>query len=97
MARKTDKSAKTPHSGRAAEAAAPKTAFPVVAIGASAGGLEAYTKLQQNLPVDTGMAFVLVQHLDPRHVSLLPGLLSRTTAMPVAEVKDGMRLEPDHN
>lgn len=96
MARKTDKSAKTPHSGRAAEAAAPKTAFPVVAIGASAGGLEAYTKLQQNLPVDTGMAFVLVQHLDPRHVSLLPGLLSRTTAMPVAEVKDGMRLEPDH-
>ncbi len=96
MARKTDKSAKTTHSGRAAEAAAPKTAFPVVAIGASAGGLEAYTKLQQNLPVDTGMAFVLVQHLDPRHVSLLPGLLSRTTAMPVAEVKDGMRLEPDH-
>ncbi len=96
MARKTDKSSKTPHSGKAAEAATHKPAFPVVAVGASAGGLEAYTRLLQNLPVDTGMAFVLVQHLDPRHVSLLPGLLSRATAMPVAEVKDGMRLEPNH-
>jgi len=96
VAHKTDKSSKTPYSGKAAKAATHETAFPVVAVGASAGGLEAFTKLLQNLPVDTGMAFVLVQHLDPKHVSLLPGLLSRATAMPVAEVKDGMRLEPNH-
>ena len=58
--------------------------FPVVGVGASAGGLDAFTKLLKNLPADTGMAFVLVQHLDPKHVSLLPELLARATAMPVS-------------
>src|SRR4030095_16216466 len=65
-------------------------------IGASAGGLEAFTHLLGELPPDTGMAFVLVQHLDPRHASMLSGLLARKTKMPVAEVTDGMPVEPDH-
>src|SRR5580698_2150102 len=63
--------------------------FPVVGIGASAGGLEAFTKLLKHLPGNTGMAFVLVQHLDPTHASALTEILSRATAMPVTEVKDG--------
>jgi len=69
--------------------------FPVVGVGASAGGLEAFTQLLRALPDDTGMAFVLVQHLDPSHESLLPGLLSHATRMPVIVVEDGMRLEPN--
>ncbi|GAO36155.1 chemotaxis protein CheR [Sulfuricella sp. T08] len=70
--------------------------FPVVGVGASAGGLDAFTKLLKNLPADTGMAFVLVQHLDPKHVSLLPELLGRASSMPVAEITDGTRIEPNH-
>lgn len=73
-----------------------ETAFPIVGIGASAGGLEASTELLKNLPSDTGMAFVLVQHLDPKHISILPELLSRATKMPVDSVKDGMKVEPNH-
>jgi len=70
--------------------------FPIVGIGASAGGLEAFTQLLAYLPNDTGMAFVLVQHLDPKHESMLTELLSRATMMPVSQVKDGMPAEPDH-
>src|SRR5258706_7656134 len=70
--------------------------FPVVGIGASAGGLEAFERLLKRLPADTGMAFVLVQHLDPNHESRLTEIFSRATSMPVAEVKDGMPLEPNH-
>jgi len=69
--------------------------FPVVGIGASAGGLEAVTHLLENLPVNTGMAFVVVQHLDPTHESALAQLLSRATKMPVVEAKHNQRLEPD--
>lgn len=72
---------------------ATKKIFPVVGVGASAGGLSAYSKLLKALPIDTGMAFVLVQHLDPKHASMLPELLGRTTLMPVLEIKDGMRVE----
>ncbi len=64
--------------------------FPVVGIGASAGGLEAFTELLRHLPPDTGMAFVLVQHLDPTHESMLPELLSSKTAMTVIEATDGL-------
>ncbi|HYX22249.1 MAG TPA: chemotaxis protein CheB, partial [Thermoanaerobaculia bacterium] len=71
-------------------------AFPIVGIGASAGGLEAFTKLLGGLPADTGMAFVLVQHLDPRRESMLVEILARSTSMPVQEVRGGMRVEPDH-
>jgi two-component system CheB/CheR fusion protein len=67
----------------------------IVGIGASAGGLEAFAQLLRNLPANTGMAFVLVQHLDPKHESMLTGLLSRRTNIPVNEVKDGMAVEPD--
>src|SRR5690242_3531213 len=69
--------------------------FPVVAIGASAGGLEAFTELLRGLPADTGMAFVLIQHLSPDHESMLARLLSRETAMPVSEVEDGTVLAPN--
>ena len=71
-------------------------AFPIVGIGASAGGLEAFTRLLGQLPVTTGMAYVVVQHLDPSQLSLLPGLLARVTQMPVREVQDGMTVEQDH-
>ncbi|PYV20556.1 MAG: chemotaxis protein CheR, partial [Acidobacteria bacterium] len=69
--------------------------FPVVGVGASAGGLEAFLQLVKHLPPDTGMAFVLVQHLAPQHESALAGLVSRTARMPVAEVREGMRVEPN--
>lgn len=70
--------------------------FLVAAIGASAGGIEAISELMRNLPADTGMAFVLIQHLDPKHHSILTELVAKETPMPVTEVTDGMRLEPDH-
>jgi two-component system, chemotaxis family, CheB/CheR fusion protein len=65
----------------------------IAAIGASAGGMEAFTELLNYLPSDTGMAFVLIQHLDPKHHSMLTELLSKKTSMPVKEVTDGMRVE----
>jgi two-component system CheB/CheR fusion protein len=68
----------------------------VVGIGASAGGLEAFSALLQHLPVDTRMSFVFISHLDPKHESILTSLLARTTSMPVLEAKHGMVLEPDH-
>lgn len=70
--------------------------FPIVAMGASAGGLEAYTEILRNLPKDTGMAFVLIQHLAPHQKSMLSELLSRVTEMPVTEVQDGIAVEPNH-
>src|SRR5262245_25488582 len=71
-------------------------AFPIVAIGASAGGLDAFQQLLANLPPDTGMAFVLVQHLDPHHQSRLTEVLSRSTSMPVLEADHGMPLAANH-
>lgn len=68
---------------------------PIVGVGASAGGLAALTELLEQLPIDTGMAFVLIQHLDPHHESLLTRLLAKTTAMPVVEIVDGMEIVPD--
>jgi two-component system, chemotaxis family, CheB/CheR fusion protein len=70
--------------------------FLIVAIGASAGGIEAFAELIRELPPDTGMAFVLIQHLDPHHKSMLAELFSRQTAMSVREVTDGMSVEPNH-
>ncbi len=69
--------------------------FPVVGIAASAGGLEAYTALIRHLPTDTGMAFVLIQHLAPDHESLLSEILGRITAMSVQQAQDGMMVEPN--
>ena len=70
--------------------------FPIVGIGASAGGFDAFQQLLTNLPAQTGMAFVLVQHLNPRHESRLNELLSRSTSMPVLEASDQTSLQPDH-
>src|SRR5881394_2527806 len=67
--------------------------FPVVGIGASAGGLEATIQLLKNLPRTPGMAFVLVQHLDPTHASALSVVLSRATSMPVGEARNNLPLE----
>lgn len=68
----------------------------VVAIGASAGGLEAFTQLLKSLPLDTGMGFVLIQHLDPDHDSALTQILSRATALPVREIVSNQTVEPNH-
>jgi len=65
----------------------------VVGVGASAGGLEAFTDLLSHLPDDTGMAFVLIQHLDPSHESHLTELLSRATRIPISEVKGDTRAQ----
>ena len=70
--------------------------FPVVGIGASAGGLEAFTLLLQHLPPDTGMGFILVQHLNPIHESALTKLLSKATSMAVHEVTNNLPVEPNH-
>ena len=70
--------------------------FGVVGIGASAGGIEAFRSLLGALPGDTGMAYVLVQHLSPDHPSILAQTLARFTSMPVLEIQDGTPLVPDH-
>ncbi|MGE5178650.1 MAG: chemotaxis protein CheB [Bacteroidota bacterium] len=68
---------------------------PIVGVGASAGGLEAFTQMLGSLPADTGMAFVLVQHLSPGRPSRLSEILSRATSMPVTEVSDKEAVEPN--
>ncbi|MGH8586522.1 MAG: chemotaxis protein CheB, partial [Gammaproteobacteria bacterium] len=79
-----------------ANAPGAESPFPIVGIGASAGGLEAFTQLLAHLPASTGMAFVLVQHLDPRHESRLTDILARATRMPVIEGSQGLPVAPDH-
>ena len=69
--------------------------FPIVGIGASAGGLEAVTQLLKALPSNPGLALVLVQHLDPTHESALTSILARSTALSVTEAKHNMRLTPN--
>src|SRR5665213_1841940 len=70
--------------------------FPVVGIGASAGGLDAFKKLLKAIPENSGMAYVLVQHLDPTHESMLPELLQKVTSIPVLEIADDIKVEPNH-
>jgi two-component system, chemotaxis family, CheB/CheR fusion protein len=72
------------------------SSFPVIAVGASAGGLEAFRTFVTGLPANSGMAFVLVQHLDPSHKSMMANLLAPHTGMPILEAQEGMRLEPNH-
>ncbi|MBI5568441.1 MAG: PAS domain-containing protein, partial [Desulfomonile tiedjei] len=69
--------------------------FPIVGIGASAGGLDAFEQFFNNMPPDSGMAFVIVQHLDPTHKSILTDLLRSYTRMAVREVQEGMTVEPN--
>jgi two-component system, chemotaxis family, CheB/CheR fusion protein len=70
--------------------------FPIVGIGASAGGLEALTILLKELELNLGMAYVLVLHLDPARESKVSEILARTTRIPVAQAHEGMGVEPDH-
>jgi two-component system CheB/CheR fusion protein len=70
--------------------------FPVVGIGASAGGLDAFKKLIKAIPEESGMAYVLVQHLAPTHESLLPEILQKITPIPVLEIADEIKVQPNH-
>ncbi|MGH9733640.1 MAG: chemotaxis protein CheB [Candidatus Acidiferrales bacterium] len=88
----------TRQDGGGGDSSAPRSGNEILiaAIGASAGGIESSTDLIAHLPVDTGMAFVLIQHLDPSHESGLASLLAKKSAMRVNEVRDGMRVEPNN-
>ncbi|MBA3010913.1 MAG: PAS domain-containing protein [Proteobacteria bacterium] len=72
-----------------------KKAFPIVGMGASAGGLEAFESFFKAMPANSGMAFVLVSHLDPTHVSILPELIQKKTLMKVTLITDGLPVKPD--
>ena len=69
--------------------------FPIVGIGASAGGLEALELFFENMPINTGMAFVVIQHLDPTHIGMMPELLQRMTKMKVSQAEDAVRVKPN--
>lgn len=83
-------------SRRAQQVRGPLPDVPVVGIGASAGGLDACRKLVDGLPAASGMAFILVQHLDPTHESMMVDLLAGHTGMTVCQAADGMPIERDH-
>ena len=70
--------------------------FPVVGIGASAGGLDAFKKLISTIPEDSGMAYILVQHLHPQHESALPEILQRISKIPVIEISDNVKVSPNN-
>jgi two-component system CheB/CheR fusion protein len=70
--------------------------FPVVGIGASAGGLEAVRSFLKALPAKPGMAFVFIQHLSPTHESILPEILEKVAPFPVHQITDNIHLEPDN-
>ncbi len=95
MTAKTQQVKKTVPSGATSIPSSP-AAVPVVGIGASAGGLEAFRELLEALPNDTGMAFVLVSHLSKTYKSMLSELLSKATHMPVAEARGQTPLLPNH-
>src|SRR5574340_215480 len=69
--------------------------LPIVGIGASAGGITALKELFQAAPVDTGMAFVVIQHLDPTHESQMASLLAGNTSLRVLQAEEGMAVEPN--
>ena len=68
--------------------------FPIVGIGASAGGLEALQIFLENMPAAPGIAFVVIQHLSPTHKSIMASLLRKYTQMTVLEIEDGVKIEP---
>ncbi len=70
--------------------------FPLVGVGASAGGIDAFKRFLGAIPENSGMAYILVQHLSPNHDSILPEILARATKVPVQEITDDCHLEPDH-
>lgn len=77
-------------------AASTKATCPIVGIGASAGGLEALQEFLKSVPAECGIAFVIVQHLDPTHKGIMPELLQHATGMSVLQVRDRTRVRPDH-
>jgi two-component system CheB/CheR fusion protein len=85
-----------PPASESQEPDASMNSFPIIGIGASAGGLQALEAFFDNMPSENGMAFVLVQHLDPNHESILADLLQRHTAMRVFQVSDGMPVQPNN-
>ena len=96
--RPTTKRARKPPASAPAEkapASHASTSFPIIGIGASAGGLEALELFVSNVPKDSGLALVVVQHLDPTHKGIMPELLQRTTSMKVVQVKDGTKVKPE--
>ena len=84
---------KTPETISADEGATPST-FPIVGLGASAGGLEALEQFLRNVPEESGMGFVIVQHLDPTHKGAMVELLQRTTRMRVLQIEDRVAIAP---
>src|ERR1700678_2987476 len=102
----------TPHGGRKQQRAAAvretpvtplektrfpaRRSFPIVGLGASAGGLEALEQFLSHVPKACGLGFVVVQHLDPTHKGIMVELLQRSTTMPVIQIKDRMKIKPDH-
>ncbi|MEE9147816.1 MAG: chemotaxis protein CheB, partial [Candidatus Tectomicrobia bacterium] len=72
-----------------------RLSFHVVALGASAGGLEAFERFFLRMPPDSGMTFVLMSHLDPTHKSIMVELITNYTRMPVFQIEDNMALEPN--
>src|SRR5512147_2642707 len=79
-----------------AKGAVRNQSFPIVGMGASAGGLEAFEQFFSHVPLNIGMAFILVPHLDPGHASMMTELLRRVTKLEVNEAKDGVKVEPNH-
>ncbi|WP_231626470.1 chemotaxis protein CheB [Novosphingobium sp. AAP83] len=84
------------NSASALTARSAQAAMSIIAIGASAGGLEAASKLLDGLPATSGMAFIIVQHLDPTHKSMMAELLAKHSAMTIIEACNGGQLSPDH-
>lgn len=77
------------------ESSIEKNEFPIVGIGASAGGLEALELFFQNMPIENGMTFVIIQHLDPKHKGIMPELLQRITKMKVFQAVDRLKVKPN--
>src|SRR5262245_20842046 len=84
------------HSGEHSEEPPKGPPFPVVGVGASAGGLEAFSDLLRSMPADPGLAFLFVQHLEPHRKSQLAQIIGGVTSMPVREATDGLPIEVDH-
>ncbi|OGU80079.1 MAG: hypothetical protein A2W11_11385 [Ignavibacteria bacterium RBG_16_35_7] len=87
---------RSPVNKNTAEISFPNNSFYVVGIGASAGGLEALERFFRNMTESSGMAFIVVTHLDPDHVSIMPELIQKSTKMKLFQAEDGMIVEPNH-
>jgi chemotaxis methyl-accepting protein methylase len=97
--KRSDPKERKPESGSATGTDIPSghttDTFPIVGIGASAGGLEALEKFLSHVPEKSGMAFIIIQHLDPTHKGIMPEILQRATTMRVTQVRNGMKVQPD--